>query len=77
MEVAETFDYYIPYDFTGTEAEMLNNDADTIIEEAAAKVVSGEFGQSEWENAVKTAWDTDGTVRSKVWTEQYKAFTTE
>lgn len=56
---------------------MLNNDADTIIEEAAAKVVSGEFGQSEWENAVKTAWDTDGTVRSKVWTEQYKAFTTE
>ena len=74
IATVEAFDYFVPYDLTGTEAEMLNSDADTMIEEAAAKVINGEYGQEDWDAAVNTAMEIDGDIRSKVWTEQYHAF---
>lgn len=67
-------DYYVPYDFTGTDAEMLSNDGDVLIEEAVAKSISGEWGETDWNKAVETAWKVDGSIRSKIWTEQYNAF---
>src|SRR5699024_5925463 len=74
LDVIESCDWFVPYDFTGTEAEFLAGDSDTIINEACAKVVTGEWGEEEWNNAVETAWNTEGSVYSSVWTEQYHAF---
>ena len=65
----------MPYDLTGTEAEFLTGDSDTVINEACAKVVSGQWGESEWKSAVEEAWNTEGKIYSEVWTEQYHAFT--
>lgn len=77
IATVEAFDYFVPYDLTGTDAEMLNNDAETMIEEAAAKVINGEYGEADWDKAVKTAMEIDGSIRSRVWTEQYHEFTGE
>ena len=59
---------------TGTEAEFLSGDSTTTINEACAKVVTGEWGENEWNAAVKQAWDSEGSIYSAVWTEQYHAF---
>lgn len=74
MEVIESCDWFVPYNLTGTEAEFLTGDSDTIINEATAKIALGEWGEEEWNQAVQTAWETEGQIYSKVWTEQYHAF---
>ena len=71
------FDYYVPYDLNGTDAEFLTDDANTLIHEAMEKALVGELTEDEWNQAVQTAWETDGQVRSAVWTEQYHAFVGE
>ena len=68
------FDYYVPYSLAGTEADMLTSDAETLISETVTKVIYGQAGEDEWNEDVKTAWETDGQIRSKVWTEQYAPF---
>ncbi len=75
LETIEACDWFVPYDLTGTEAEFLTGDSDTVINEACAKVVSGQWGESEWKSAVEEAWNTEGKIYSEVWTEQYHAFT--
>lgn len=74
LDVIAPCDWFVPYDLTGTEAEFLVGDSDTTINEACAKVVTGEWGETEWNNAVKSAWESEGKIFSKVWTEQYHAF---
>lgn len=74
LDVVEEFDYYVPYSTAGTEVEMLVNDADTLIQEATAKVTYGEYGEEDWKQVVETCWQTDGQYRSRVWTEQYHDF---
>ncbi len=68
------FDYYVPYDLNGTDAEFLTDDAETLIKEAMEKAMVGELTEAEWNKTVETAWNIDGQVRSAVWTEQYFAF---
>ncbi len=68
------FDYYVPYDLNGTDAEFLTDDAQTLIDEAMEKALVGELDENGWNEAVKTAWETDGKIRSEVWTAQYHAF---
>ena len=74
LDIIESCDWFVPYDLSGTEAEFLTGDSNTIINEACAKVVTGEWGESEWNQAVQNAWDSEGEVFSRVWTEQYHAF---
>lgn len=74
LEIMESCDWFVPYDFTGTEAEFLAGDSETIINEACAKIVTGEWGEEEWNQAVETAWNSEGNVYSNIWTEQYHAF---
>lgn len=73
VSFVESFDYYVPYSMIGTEAEMLTNDAETMILEAFTKIVYGEYDEDDWKNVVEICWDMDGQIRSKVWTEQYHA----
>ena len=68
------FDYYVPYDLNGTDAEFLTDDAQTLIDEAMEKALVGELDENGWNEAVKTAWETDGKISSEVWTAQYHAF---
>ena len=68
------FDYYVPYDLNGTDAEFLTDDAQTLIDEAMEKALVGELDENGWKAAVETAWETDGKIRSEVWTKQYHAF---
>ncbi len=68
------WDYYVPYSMTGTPAEMLTNDAETLISEAVSKVIFGQYTQADWQKAVEQAWETDGKIRSQVWTEQYAPY---
>lgn len=75
LETIEACDWFVPYDLTGTEAEFLTGDSDTVINEACAKVVSGQWGEAEWKSAVEEAWNSEGKIYSEVWTEQYHAFT--
>ncbi len=74
MNVMDACDWFVPYDMTGTEAEFLAGDSDTTISEACAKIVTGEWGEAEWNNAVQSAWNTEGHIYSAVWTEQYHDF---
>lgn len=74
LDVMEEFDYYVPYTTAGTDVEMLINDAATLISEATAKATYGEYTEDDWNEAVRTCWETDGQYRSAVWTEQYHAF---
>jgi hypothetical protein len=74
-DVMESCDWFVPYDLTGTDAEFLAGDSTTTINEACAKVVTGEWGEDEWNAAVQNAWDTEGKTYSAVWTEQYHAYT--
>ena len=68
------FDYYVPYDLNGTEAEFLTDDATTLIKEAMEKALVGELTEAQWNETVNTAWEIDGQIRSAVWTEQYNNF---
>ena len=68
------FDYYVPYDLNGTEAEFLTDDATTLIKEAMEKALVGELTEAQWNETVQTAWEIDGQIRSAVWTEQYNNF---
>ena len=68
------FDYYVPYDLNGTDAEFLTDDALTLIKEAMEKALVGDLTNVEWNQTVNTAWEIDGKVRSAVWTEQYHNF---
>ena len=77
MQTIESFDYFVPYDFTGTEAEMLSDDAASLIDETCSRIVLGEYGEAQWKDAVNTAWEIDGKIRSAVWTQQYHAFVGE
>ncbi len=70
-ETTYAFDYYVPYSVVGTEAEMLTDDAATFIDEATTRVIYGEYSEEDWNAAVQQAWEIDGQIRSKVWTEQY------
>lgn len=74
LETTDSCDWFVPYNLTGTEAEFLTGDSDTIINEACAKIVIGEWGEEEWNQAVQSAWESEGKVYSSVWTEQYHAF---
>lgn len=74
IEAIPSFDYYVPYDLNGTDAEYLTNDADTLIKEAMEKALVGELTEAEWNQTVQTAWEIDGQIRSAVWTEQYHDF---
>lgn len=74
LDIVESCDWFVPYDMTGTEAEFLSGDSDTTINEACAKVVTGEWGEEEWNAAVKQAWESEGSIYSAVWTEQYHEF---
>lgn len=74
LDILESCDWFVPYDLSGTEAEFLTGDSNTIINEACAKVVTGEWGEEEWNQAVNTAWTSEGEIYSRVWTEQYHAF---
>ncbi|MBQ4579205.1 MAG: hypothetical protein IJA83_00960, partial [Clostridia bacterium] len=71
------FDYYVPYDLNGTDAEFLTDDATTLIKEAMEKALVGELTEAQWYETVETAWEIDGQIRSAVWTEQYKSFVGE
>ncbi len=71
------FDFYVPYNLIGTEAEFLTNDASDLMKEALQKVMTGEFTQDDWSNAVALAWETDGQIRSAIWTQQYHSFVGE
>ena len=64
-------------DLNGTDAEFLTDDAQTLIDEAMEKALVGELDENGWNEAVQTAWETDGKIRSAVWTEQYHAFVGE
>ena len=44
------------------------------IDEAVEKALVGELDENGWKAAVETAWETDGKIRSEVWTKQYHAF---
>ena len=68
------FDYYVPYDMNDTDAEFLNDDAQTLIKESMEKALVGDLTEEQWNEAVNTAWDIDGKIRSAVWTEQYHNF---
>lgn len=68
------FDYYVPYDLNGTNAEFLTDDATTLIKEAMEKALVGELTEEQWYETVETAWEIDGQIRSAVWTEQYNNF---
>ena len=68
------FDYYVPYDLNGTDAEFLTDDAQTLIKEAMEKALVGELTEAQWNETVATAWEIDGQIRSAVWTEQYHNF---
>ena len=75
IKAIPSWDYYIPYDLNGTEAEFLTDDAQTLIQEAMEKALVGQLTEAEWNETVNTAWEIDGQIRSAVWTEQYHAFT--
>lgn len=68
------FDYYVPYDLNGTDAEFLTDDAKTLMDEAMEKALVGELTEAEWNQAVQTAWEIDGQIRSAEWTKQYHDF---
>ena len=74
LDIVEACDWFVPYDMTGTEAEFLSGDSNTTINEACAKIVTGEWGEDEWNAAAKQAWDAEGNIYSAVWTEQYHEF---
>lgn len=74
IKTISKFDYFVPYDFNGTDAEFLTDDATTMIAEAMEKALVGELTEEEWNQVVETAWETDGKIRSEVWTEQYHNF---
>lgn len=74
IEAIAKFDYYVPYDLNGTDAEFLNDDAKTLIDEAMEKALVGDLTEEEWNQTVETAWEIDGSIRSAVWTEQYHNF---
>lgn len=74
LETIESCDWFVPYDLAGTEAEFLTGDSDTVINEACAKVVLGEYGEEQWDAAVEDAWNSEGSIYSEVWTEQYHSF---
>lgn len=68
------FDYYVPYNLNGTDAEFLTDDALTLIKEAMEKALVGELDENGWKQTVQTAWEIDGQIRSEVWTKQYHDF---
>ena len=74
IETIAPFDYYVPYDLNGTDAEFLTDDAYTLIDEAMEKALVGELTEEQWNETVATAWEIDGQIRSAVWTEQYNNF---
>ncbi|MEG1196699.1 MAG: hypothetical protein RSE58_14090, partial [Clostridia bacterium] len=74
IQAIPSFDFYVPYDLNGTDAEYLTTDADTLMKEAVEKALVGELTEDEWKQTVQTAWEIDGKIRSAVWTEQYHAF---
>lgn len=74
LDIIESCDWFVPYDLNGTEAEFLTGDSDTIINEACAKIVTGEWGEEEWNQAVASAWASEGEIYSGVWTKQYHDF---
>lgn len=74
IEYTAPWDFYIPYDLNGTDAEFLTADAQTLISEAMSKALVGELTEEQWNQTVNTAWEIDGSIRSAVWTEQYHNF---
>jgi hypothetical protein len=68
------FDSMVPYTSSGTEAEFLNNDGYTLIEETVTKIILGQQSIDTWDAAVAQYNQLEGDVRSKVWTEQYNAY---
>ena len=66
-------DWYITYDLSGTAAENLTADAADLIVEAYTRVIKGNYEKADWDNAVQGCWESDGSIRSAVWTEQYSA----
>jgi putative aldouronate transport system substrate-binding protein len=69
------FDAHIPYSFKGTDAEFLTADGRTLIEETLVKMVIGDMPLSEWDRTLATYNRIEGDILSKVWTDQYYAFT--
>jgi hypothetical protein len=69
------FDAHIPYNLKGTDAEFLTADGRTLIEETIVKMVTGDTPLSEWEKVLATYNKIEGDILSKVWTDQYYAFT--
>jgi putative aldouronate transport system substrate-binding protein len=69
------FDAHIPYNFKGTDAEFLTADGRTLMEETIVKMVIGDMPLSEWDRTLATYNRIEGDILSKVWTDQYYAFT--
>jgi putative aldouronate transport system substrate-binding protein len=69
------FDAHIPYNFKGTDAEFLTADGRTLMEETLVKMVIGDMPLSEWDRTLATYNRIEGDILSKVWTDQYYAFT--
>lgn len=74
LEIIESVDWFVPYSMVGTDAEFLVGDSDTMINEACAKIVTGEWGEDEWNATVQQAWESEGKIYSSVWTTQYHGF---
>jgi len=69
------FDAHIPYTYKGTDAEFITADGSTLIQEAITKMVIGQMPLSEWDKVLAQYNAIEGNIYSKVWTDQYYAFT--
>ncbi|HEY5587310.1 MAG TPA: extracellular solute-binding protein [Ruminiclostridium sp.] len=61
-----------PFSFTGTAAENVGTDGDTMINEAILKTIYGQQSINQWDATVKQYMSIQGTVVSQVQTEQWK-----
>lgn len=77
LEMYPADDWFMTYDLTDTAAADLTSEATDWIKEAAIKVIKGDYNEEDWNRVVEECWETDGSIRSEVWTEQYNAAISE
>ena len=66
-------DYMVTYDYSGTAVEKLIGEGATLFNEAVAQYLADEISRDDFLAAQQTYIDMEGSVYSKVRTEQYKA----
>ena len=75
MSFVEEDDFFVPYNYKGTPAEGVGNDAQTSISEAITRIIMGELSINDWDKALENYMKLGGSVLSEVRTQQYNSFT--